>query len=152
VDRRLREYFDTMAGSESGRLGQTVTTAAQGVASSVGGTAGEVGTKVQDTISKAVTAVTEAATRAGTQVPSLPGELPGLIRCYPIATLLVGLGIGYLLGRTFSYTDLPGEGESSPPPKYICPICGFLLSRLPGETIIPNCPVDPAHGPLRRQS
>jgi uncharacterized protein YjbJ (UPF0337 family) len=112
VDRRLREYYDAMKPSEGG-LGQTVTTAAQGVASSVAGTAGEVGTKVQDITTKTATTVAETASRAGAYLPSLPGDLSGFIRRYPVPSLLAGMGLGFLLARLFGQGWMAGSEQES---------------------------------------
>ena len=43
-----------------------------------------------------------------TQVQALPGDLAGLIRRYPVPALLIGLGIGFILGRRL------GTGRTAP--------------------------------------
>jgi hypothetical protein len=50
--------------------------------------------------------VTDTAAGAGTYlqdrgVQGLSEDLTGLIRRYPVPALLIGLGIGYVLGRSF---------------------------------------------------
>jgi len=137
VDRQLREYYNTTGTSEGGGLGQTVTAAAQGAASSVAGTASEVGAKVQDIATKAATAVAGTATRAGTHLPGLPGELEGFIRRYPVPTLLAGVGLGFLLARLFgsgwmggSQQESIGQDEAGFPNAVIqCSQCGQMVRQ-----------------------
>jgi uncharacterized protein YjbJ (UPF0337 family) len=100
IDRRLREYSDTGGGSGTGRQGEATSTTAEGVASSLTATAGEVGSKVQGMATSAASSVASTVSGAGTYLQDLPGELTGLIRRYPLPSLLVGIGVGFLLGRS----------------------------------------------------
>jgi hypothetical protein len=93
-----------------------VTSAAQGVASSVTETvgtaatkaqemAGSAATKAQEIAGSAATVVTDTAAGVGTYVQEkglqgLSEDLTQLIRRYPVPALLVGLGIGFVLART----------------------------------------------------
>lgn len=111
VDRRLREYRETAEG-----VAATVTTTVRGAASRVGETAGAYVAEVQ-------------------------GDLVGLIRRYPIPTLLIGLGVGFLLGSSLgaakrtSWTG--GEGDRSPDPSEAgypeamiqCTRCGQMVRQ-----------------------
>ncbi len=93
IDRRLREYRDK-AGSS----------AAEGAASSLAATAGEVGTKVQDMATSAASSVADTVSGAGVYLQDVPGDFVGLIRRYPIPSVLVGLGVGFLLARAIGWT------------------------------------------------
>jgi uncharacterized protein YjbJ (UPF0337 family) len=100
VDRRLQEYSAQSAG-----VAATVTTAAQDVASRVTETAGTAAAKAQEMAGAAATTVTDTVAGAGTYlqekgVQGLSGDLTGLIRRYPVPALLIGLGIGFVLGRS----------------------------------------------------
>jgi uncharacterized protein YjbJ (UPF0337 family) len=109
VDRRLQEYSAQSAG-----VAATVTTAAQDVASRVTETAGTAAAKAQEMAGTAATAVTDTVAGASTYlqekgVPGLSGDLTGLIRRYPVPALLIGLGIGFVLGRSL--------GKAAPTPE-----------------------------------
>jgi uncharacterized protein YjbJ (UPF0337 family) len=100
VDRRLQEYHDKSAG-----VAATVTGAAQDVASRVTEVAGTAATKAQEVAGSAATAVTDTVAGVGTYVQGkglqgLSGDLTDLIRRYPVPALLIGLGIGFVLGRS----------------------------------------------------
>ena len=100
VDRRLQEYTDKSAG-----VAATATSAAQDMASRVTETAGTAATKAQEMAGSAVTAVTDTVAGVGTYVQEkglqgLSGDLTDLIRRHPVPALLIGLGIGYVLGRS----------------------------------------------------
>jgi uncharacterized protein YjbJ (UPF0337 family) len=108
VDQRLQEY-----GGQAASVAPTVTSAAQGVASTVTETAGSAAAKTQEMVAAAATAVTNTVTGAGTYVQekgvqALPGDLVGLIRRHPVPALLIGLGIGFVLGRSL------GTGRTPP--------------------------------------
>ena len=99
VDRRLQEYSAKRAG-----VAATVTSAAQDVASRVAETAGTAATKAQEMAGSAATAVSDTVAGVGTYVQDkglqgLSGDLTALIRRYPVPALLIGLGIGFVLGR-----------------------------------------------------
>jgi uncharacterized protein YjbJ (UPF0337 family) len=98
VDRRLREYTERAKTGGASGLAETVTTTAQEAASSLAGAAGAVG-------AKAAAAVTDTVKGTGSYlqergVAQLPGDLAGLVRRYPVPALLLGLGVGFLLGRS----------------------------------------------------
>jgi uncharacterized protein YjbJ (UPF0337 family) len=100
VDRRLQEYR-----AQSSGVAATVTTAAQDVASRVTETAGTAAAKAQEVAGAAASAVTDTVAGASTYVQekgvqALPGDLAGLIRRYPVPALLIGLGVGFVLGRS----------------------------------------------------
>jgi uncharacterized protein YjbJ (UPF0337 family) len=101
VDRRLQEYGEKTAG-----VAATVTSAAQDVISRVIETAGTAAAKAPEVAGAAATTVTDTVAEAGTYVQEkgiegLSGDLTGLIRRYPVPALLIGLGIGFVLGRSF---------------------------------------------------
>ena len=132
VDRRLREYRDTMEGGGGG---------AQGTAAGVAAMAGEVGTKMQDMATTAASSVTSTVSGAGTYLQDVPGDLIGLIRRYPLPSLFVGIGIGFLLARSLGQMRLPSLGggdwrakarerESGYPDAMIqCVRCGELVRQ-----------------------
>jgi uncharacterized protein YjbJ (UPF0337 family) len=100
VDRRLQEYGEQRAG-----VAATVTGAAQDVAARVTETAGTAATKAQEMAGSAATAVTDTVAAVGAHVQEqglqgLSGDLTDLIRRHPVPALLIGLGIGYVLGRS----------------------------------------------------
>jgi uncharacterized protein YjbJ (UPF0337 family) len=100
VDRRLQECR-----AQSSGVAATVTTAAQDVASRVTETAGTAAAKAQEVAGAAASAVTDTVAGASTYVQekgvqALPGDLAGLIRRYPVPALLIGLGVGFVLGRS----------------------------------------------------
>jgi uncharacterized protein YjbJ (UPF0337 family) len=100
VDRRLQEYNEKRAG-----VAATLTGAAQDMAAQVTETAETAAAKAQEMAGAAATTVTDTVAGAGTYlqekgVQGLSGDLTGLIRRYPIPSLLIGLGIGFVLGRS----------------------------------------------------
>lgn len=105
VERRLKEYSDTLEASGVSRMGETVRATAQDVASRLSETASEVTAKAQETASTAASAVTDTVKGAGAYLQEkgmgrITGDLTSLVRRYPVPSLLIGLGIGYLLGRS----------------------------------------------------
>jgi len=88
VDRRLRDYYEA-SGTSGG-----------GTAAGPAATAGAVGTKVQGMATAAAHLVKDRAGGAGAYLQDVPGDFVGLIRRYPIPSLLVGLGVGFLLARS----------------------------------------------------
>jgi uncharacterized protein YjbJ (UPF0337 family) len=101
VDRRMQDYGEKTTGVTA-----TVTSAAQGVASRVTETAGTAAARAQEAAGAAVTTVTDTVAGAGTYlqdrgVQALSEDLTDLIRRYPVPALLIGLGIGFVLGRSF---------------------------------------------------
>ena len=108
VERRLQEY-----GEQTAAVAATMTSAAQGVASTVTETAGTAAAKAQEMAGAAATAVADTVAGAGTYiqekgVQALSGDLVGLIRRHPVPALLIGLGIGFVLGRSL------GKGRTAP--------------------------------------
>jgi uncharacterized protein YjbJ (UPF0337 family) len=97
VDRRLQEYGEQTAG-----VAATVTETAGSAAARAQEMAGAAATAVADTMAGAGTYVQE------TGVQALPGDLVGLIRRHPVPALLIGLGIGFVLGRSL------GTGRATP--------------------------------------
>jgi uncharacterized protein YjbJ (UPF0337 family) len=100
VDRRLQEYGEKTPGVTARVAG-----AAQEVTSRVTEAAGTAATRAQEVAGAAATTVADTAAGAGTYlqdrgVEGLSEDLTGLIRRYPVPALLIGLGIGYLLGRS----------------------------------------------------
>jgi uncharacterized protein YjbJ (UPF0337 family) len=101
VDRRLQEH-----GQKPSGVTARVTGAAQEAASRVTETAATAAARAQEVAGAAGAAVTDTAAGAGTYlqdrgVEGLSEDLTGLIRRHPVPALLIGLGIGYVLGRSF---------------------------------------------------
>jgi len=88
VDRRLRDYYESTGASGGG------------TATGLAATAGAVGAKVQGMATSAASSMAGKVGSAGAYLPEMPGDFAGLIRRYPIPSLLVGLGVGFLLGRS----------------------------------------------------
>jgi uncharacterized protein YjbJ (UPF0337 family) len=105
VDRRLQEYSDNLGASGASRLSETVQETARNVASSLADMAGEVKAHAEAAASTAATAVADTVAGAAsslqeTSVKDLTGNLTDLIRRHPIPSLLIGLGIGFVLARS----------------------------------------------------
>jgi uncharacterized protein YjbJ (UPF0337 family) len=105
IERRLQQYREQMETSGVRRMGETVTAAAQDVASRLTETAGEVTAKAQQTAATAASTVTDTVKSAGAYLQEkgmgqITGDLTALVRRYPLPSLLIGLGIGFLLGRS----------------------------------------------------
>ena len=104
VDRRLQEYSDQLGASGVSRVIETAQETAHNVASSLAETAGEVKTQAQTAASTAATAVADTVAGAAssireTSVQDLAGNLTDLIRRHPIPSLLIGLGVGFVLAQ-----------------------------------------------------
>jgi len=113
VNRRLSEVSDAFATSRIGRMAEAATSSAQELASGVTKTAGEVSTTAQKMASTAATRVSDTVARAGKYLPEVPSGIGELIRRYPIPSLMVGLGLGFILGRSLGWTGgTEGEDES----------------------------------------
>jgi uncharacterized protein YjbJ (UPF0337 family) len=112
VDRQLVEFYKTSETSQGGRLMEAASSAAHGVASTFTKTAGEAGTTAQKIAATTATSIGDTVARVGTFLPELPGGLAGFIRRHPLPSLMVGMGLGFLLGRTCAWTGrLAGEEE-----------------------------------------
>ena len=62
---------------------------------------------------QAATAIGNTVARAGAFLPELPGELAEFIRRHPLPSLMLGMGLGFLLGRSCAWTgELSNEKES----------------------------------------
>ena len=112
VDRHLQAYCEQLEASGVRRMGETVTTTAQDMASHLAETVGEVRAKAQETATATAGAVTDTVKGAGAYLhekglAQLTGDLAALISRYPITSLLVGLGLGFLLARSL------GKGRTS---------------------------------------
>lgn len=90
---------ETVGGPAAGHQSET-SAMAEGYAASVTAKASEVGTKVQHMAGSAASSVVNTVGGAGTYLQDLPAEITGLIRRHPIPSLLVGIGVGFLLGRS----------------------------------------------------
>jgi uncharacterized protein YjbJ (UPF0337 family)/ElaB/YqjD/DUF883 family membrane-anchored ribosome-binding protein len=104
VDRRLQEYSDQLGASGASGVIETGQETAHNVASSLAETAGEVKAQAQAAASTAATAVADTVAGAvssirETSVQDLAGNLTDLIRRHPIPSLLIGLGVGFVLAR-----------------------------------------------------
>lgn len=105
VERRWQEYRAQMEASGVSRMGETVRATAQDVASRLTETASEVTAKAQEMAATAASTVTDTVKGAGAylqgkDMSQITGDLTALVRRYPLPSLLIGLGIGYLLGRS----------------------------------------------------
>jgi uncharacterized protein YjbJ (UPF0337 family) len=141
IDRRLREYKDTTEGSGTEGQGETAFATAEKAVSSLAATAGEVGTKAQDMATSAATSVASTVGGAGTYLQDLPGELTELIRRHPIPSMLVGIGVGFLLARSLaSGRVMSWGGEDSrtgarqqetgyPDAMIQCSMCGEMIRQ-----------------------
>lgn len=63
--------------------------------------------------SHAATAIGDTVARAGAFLPELPGGLAEVIRRHPLPSLMVGLGLGFLLGRSCMWTAAESRTEES---------------------------------------
>jgi uncharacterized protein YjbJ (UPF0337 family) len=113
VDRRLSEACDTPEMSRVGRLAEAASSTAHDLASGVTKTASEASHTAQKMATSAATTVTDTVARAGTFLPEIPSGLAGLIRRHPVPSVLVGMGLGFLLGRAFAGMGAEGGDESS---------------------------------------
>jgi uncharacterized protein YjbJ (UPF0337 family) len=104
VERRLKEYQDRLAGSSG-------TAATGGTTAAIGEKIGSLAETLRDkapqegAMRTAATAVADTLEGAGSylqqkEIKDIAGDLKNLIRQYPIASLLVGIGIGYLIARS----------------------------------------------------
>jgi uncharacterized protein YjbJ (UPF0337 family) len=113
VDRRLQEH-----GQKTSGVTARVTGAAQEAATRVTDTAVTAAARAQEAAGAAAATVadTAAGMAAAVQdrgVQGLSEDLTGLIRRYPVPALLIGLGLGYVLGRSFR-TGRTARGRHGP--------------------------------------
>jgi uncharacterized protein YjbJ (UPF0337 family) len=100
IDRHFREQQDVAGGAAAGLSGQDASTTFGKYASNLAATTSGFGTKVQGMASSAATSMADTVSGAGSYLQDLPTEITGFIRRHPIPSLLVGIGIGFLLGRS----------------------------------------------------
>ena len=116
VGRQVAEFYNTLETSQGGRLAEAASSAAHGVASTVAKTAGEAGTTAQKIAATAATSIGDTVARVGTFLPELPGGLGEFIRRHPLPSLMAGMGLGFLLGRSCAWTGRQaGEEERIDP-------------------------------------
>jgi uncharacterized protein YjbJ (UPF0337 family) len=104
VDRHLAEFYKRLETSHGSRLMEAASSTAHGIASTLTKTAGGAGTTAQKIAATAATSISDTVTRAGAYLPELPGGLGGFIRRHPLPSLMVGMGLGFLLGRSCAWT------------------------------------------------
>jgi hypothetical protein len=97
VDRRLQAYQTAGSG-----MAETITTAAQEAATRLTQTAETVRAQATEAASTTAAAVTETVRGIGasvqdTSLDQLTGDIVGLVRRYPVASVLIGVGVGVLL-------------------------------------------------------
>lgn len=107
IDRRFRAYDERIRTSEAAQ--QAVTSAAYSISAvgeSIDSLAGVIRDKAphEGAVGTAATTVAEKLDVAGSylqerDVNHILSDLSGMIRRYPVPSLLIGLGIGYLLAR-----------------------------------------------------
>src|SRR5262245_41760570 len=103
VNQRLQAYSD-MPGAFASKAADTVKTTAQEVGSSVVEAAGEVQTRATDFAATAATTIADMVQDATTYLQETPvkdlaANLVDLVRRHPIPSVLIGMGVGYLLAR-----------------------------------------------------
>jgi hypothetical protein len=104
VNQRLQAYSD-MPGAFASGTADTVKTTRQDVASSVAQAASEAQARATDFAATAATTIADMVHDASsylqeTPVKDLTAGLVGLVRRYPIPSVLIGMGVGYLLARS----------------------------------------------------
>jgi hypothetical protein len=85
--------------STVGNIVNTVTEKVQDMASEAKETVGEWGSAAADAASQAKHKAQDLAMNAAHTAESFGEELTHMIRRYPVPSLLVGFGVGYLLAR-----------------------------------------------------
>jgi hypothetical protein len=104
VNQRLQAYSE-MPGASTGGAADAVKTTLQDVASNVAEAASAAQARATDFAASAATTITGMAHEASsylqeTPVKELTAGLVGLVRRYPIPSVLIGVGVGYLLARS----------------------------------------------------
>jgi uncharacterized protein YjbJ (UPF0337 family)/ElaB/YqjD/DUF883 family membrane-anchored ribosome-binding protein len=109
IDQHLREHRDIGQGSAAGSSREEASTRMGDYAAGVAASAGEVGAKVQNMASSATTSMASTVSGAGTYLQDLPTEFAGLVRRHPIPSLLIGIGVGFLLGRSLGQMSMTSQ-------------------------------------------
>jgi hypothetical protein len=138
VDRRLDVGSEATATSRIGRWTEAATSSAQELASELTKSAGGASTTAQRMATTAASTVSDTVTRAGQYLPEVPNGLAGLIRRYPVPSLMVGMGLGFLLGRSLGWvSDAKAEDESRqqresgyPDALIQCSRCGQMIRQV----------------------
>jgi hypothetical protein len=138
VDRRVGEVSDATTTSRVGRWAEAATSSAQELASEFTKTAGEASTSAQRLATTAASTVSDTVTRAGQYLPEVPNGLASLIRRYPVPSLMAGMGLGFLLGRSLGWgSDTEGDdagGQQSvtgyPDALIQCSRCGQMIRQV----------------------
>jgi uncharacterized protein YjbJ (UPF0337 family) len=137
VDRYLAEFYQTLKSTPGSRLMEGASSAAHGVASEFTKTAGEVGATAQKAATTAATSIGDTVARVGAYLPELPAGLAEFIRRHPLPSLMVGMGLGFLLGRSCAWTrglaveeERAQQGEAGFPDALIqCSRCGEMVRQ-----------------------
>jgi uncharacterized protein YjbJ (UPF0337 family) len=137
VDRRLGEISDTLGISQVGRMAEAAASTAQELMSGLTKTASEAGTTAQKMATTAASTVSDTVARAGAYLPEVPSGLAELIRRHPVPSLLVGMGLGFLLGRSLARTggaaveeDISRQSEAGYPDALIqCSRCSQMVRQ-----------------------
>jgi uncharacterized protein YjbJ (UPF0337 family) len=104
VNQRLQAY-SAMPGAFASGAADTVKTTVQDVASSVAEAAGAAQARATDFAATTATTIADMVQDASsylqeTPVKDLAAGLVGLVRRYPIPSVLIGVGVGYFLARS----------------------------------------------------
>jgi uncharacterized protein YjbJ (UPF0337 family) len=152
VERRLHEVAEMPGTSRVGQLKEAAGSMAQDLASEVT----KVATEAQKMASTAATSVADTVGRAGAFLPEVPGGIVGLIRRYPVPSLMVGVGLGFLLGRSFGGTARPTSEDATSPERETgypealiqCTRCGQMVRQADIISHSTACrgPGQPSHG------
>jgi uncharacterized protein YjbJ (UPF0337 family) len=137
VERRFGEASDASMSSRIGNMAEAATSSAQERASEASKTISEIGTKAQRMAATAASTVSDTVTRAGQYLPELPNGLADLIRRYPVPSLMLGMGLGFLLGRSLGWvSDAEREDERRQQPEagypdalIQCSRCGQMIRQ-----------------------
>jgi uncharacterized protein YjbJ (UPF0337 family) len=147
VARRLSEVSENLETSRVGRMAETATSTAQNLASEFAKTAGEAGVSAQKMATTAASGVADTVARAGAFLPEVPGSLAALIRRHPIPSLMIGMGLGFLLGRSLAGTrgaaaeaGADQQSEAGYPDALIqCTRCGQMVRQADIVSHSTNC-------------
>jgi hypothetical protein len=70
-------------------------------------------TSTPEKLSQAATTIGNSVARAGALLPELPGGFAEFIRRHPLPSLMVGLGLGFLLGRSCLWSTTTSSTEEN---------------------------------------